>query len=114
LPSRVDIARSIGFADVMTNPDTPSKSLDPELPSTFLETPSYIRQVASGSYLDDMGLWIPQVPVDFMMDHMPPPVHYNFNAVKTKLETSGRIHGEWWAAFSKDPTKSASHENNPF
>jgi hypothetical protein len=119
---------SFSKLSVMTNPDptTPSKSLDPQLPSSVLETPSYIRQVASGSYsggtledarravLDDLGLWIPQVPVDFMMDHILPPVNCDFNAVKTKLVDSGRILGGRWAAFDKDPIKSAAHENNVF
>ena len=111
---------------VMTNPDPPlattSKS---ELPAVF-ETPSYVRNVAGGSYrggtledartavLGDLGLWIPQVPIEFMMDHILPPIHCNVNTVKSKLEGSGRIVGERWASFEKDPTKSASNENNSF
>jgi len=98
---------SFSKLSVMTNSDpaTPSKSLDPELPSTALETLLYICQVTSESYhggtledacramLDDLGLWIPQVPIDFMMDHILPPVNHKFNAVKTKLVDSGCILG---------------------
>jgi hypothetical protein len=64
--------------------------------------------------LGDLGLWIPQVPVDYLMDHILPPIHCNFNTVKNKLEDSGCILGGRWAAFDKDPTKTVSNENNTF
>jgi hypothetical protein len=64
--------------------------------------------------LGDLGLWIPQVPVEFMMEHILPPIHCNLNTVKSELERSGRILGERWAAFDEDPTKSGFNENNTF
>jgi hypothetical protein len=69
---------------------------------------------ARTAMLGDLGLWIPQVPIEFMMDHILPPIHCNVNTVKRKLEGSGCIVGERWASFEKDPTKSTSNENNTF
>lgn len=69
---------------------------------------------ARKAVLGDLGLSIPEVSVDFMVDRILLPVHCNFDTVKTKLQDAGHILGGRWAAFDKDPTDSTSNENNSF
>ena len=90
------------------------------------ETPPVARQVGSGVYhagglekartavMEDLGWWIPEVPVEFMLDHILPPVRCDYSAVKRKLKSSKCIRNDQWVAFPKDPTKSKLHENNVF
>jgi hypothetical protein len=90
------------------------------------ETPPVVRQVGSGVYhagglerartavMEDLRWWIPEVPVEFMLDHILPPVRCDYPAVKRKLKSSKCIRNDQWVAFPKDPTKSKQHENKVF
>jgi hypothetical protein len=90
------------------------------------ETPPVARQVGSGIYhagclekrrtavIEDLGRWIPEVPIEFMLDHILSPVRCDYVAVKRQLENSKCIRNNRWAAFPKDPTKAKHHENKVF
>jgi hypothetical protein len=90
------------------------------------ETPAIVRRTASSSYhtgglesarsavLDDLGHWIPEVPVSFMLQHIVPPVDVDLEAIKNRLRSLKQLKGERWKDFQTDPTKSAAHENQVF
>ena len=68
------------------------------------ETPPVARQVGSGIYhasclekartaiMEHLGRWIPEVPMEFMLDHILPPVRCDYVVVKHKLKNSKCIH----------------------
>jgi hypothetical protein len=64
----------------LANPDSPttSKSM---LPAAAFETPSCLMsETIEDTYtsaLVNLGLWIPQIPIEFMRDHILPPIHCN-------------------------------------
>ena len=64
--------------------------------------------------MEDLGWWIPEVSVKFMLDHILPPVRCDYPAVKLKLESLKCIRKDQWAAFRKDLTKPPQHENKVF
>ena len=90
------------------------------------ETPPVVRQVGSGIYhagrlekartavIEDLGTWIPEIPIEFMLDHILPPVRCDYDAVKRKLKNSKRILKGQWAGFPTDPKSSKLHENKVF
>jgi len=86
------------------------------------ETPTFSRQTGSGAYhagglfekahttaLNDLGSWIPQVSIVFVLDNILPLVRCNYKVAKVQLEQWKRIANGQWATFSKGPAKSKTH-----
>ena len=83
------------------------------------ETLPVTRQVGSSdleracmAIMEDLRWWIPEVPVEFKLDHILPPVICDYPVVKSKLKSSKCIHNDQWVTFLKNPTQSKLHENN--
>lgn len=84
---------------------------------THSETSPVPRQVGSGIYHagGTYGRHRNEVSVEFMLDHILPPVSCDSPAVKRKLVNSKRIRNNRWVAFPQDPTLNAKlYENNVF
>lgn len=85
-------------------------------------TPPVARQVGSGIYhagrlekartvvIEDRGTWIPEIPIEFMLDPILPPVRCDYAAVKRKLKNSKRILKGQWASFPTDSKSSKLHK----
>jgi hypothetical protein len=96
-----------------------SKHKLPDTPAVALHTASAAYRTgdlrsARAAVLDDLGRWIPEVPITFMLDYIIPPVKFDVEDVKSALTRSKVISGSRWKAFAKDPADTFTVENKTF
>ena len=66
--------------------------------------------------VEDVGKAVPQVPIQWFMDHIMPPLPSNLDlsAVVQQLKTMGTIGSDTWNGFSVPPAQRQEHEDHVF
>jgi hypothetical protein len=69
---------------------------------------------ARTAVMEDLGEWIPEVPLSFMLDNIIPPPRHDVQVVKEVLEKEGCFQRQRWKTFRKDPADTKYLEDKTF